>query len=225
MKSANTEAPRIAVRGRPSKRDAVLLRDRIQVAALREFRQRGFAGSSIDGIARSARVSRTTIYALYTDKQTLFAEMIRTTVTGTDIAGRVAFDDRAPVIVLREAMTVLNNAYYREPNLEMMRLCIAEADRFPALFEQVRDMLANTLTGLIGYFERMQQAGSMIVPNAIRAALLFNMLALGSLKPFFVHQDRLSTDEISGHIDLALTIFLRGCFGGEAVGTEPPSAS
>ncbi|WP_197277324.1 TetR/AcrR family transcriptional regulator [Sphingomonas profundi] len=204
--------PHSPSRGRPSKHDAKLLRQRIMAAALSEFRQRGFAGTSIDGIARVAAVSRTTIYALYSDKSTLFTEMIRGTIRIADIAGRVAFDDRPPALVLREAMTVLNGAYYREPNLEIVRLCIAEADRFPDLFEQVRDMLAHALTGLIHYFARMHAAGSMTTADSPRAALLFNMLALGSLKPFFVHQQRLTQDEIDGHIDLALDLFLRGCF-------------
>ena len=212
MTSSSTDLSKSAARGRPSKHEAMLLRERIQAAALSEFRQRGFAGTSIDGVARAAAVSRTTIYALYTDKATLFTEMIKASITITDIAGRVAFDDRPPRIVLREALGVLNRAYYREPNLEIMRLCIAEADRFPALFEEVRNLLAKTLTGLIAYFERMHRAGIMVVADAGRAALIFNMLSLGSLKPFFVHQERLSRDEIDGHLDLALDIFLGGCF-------------
>lgn len=196
------------------------LRGRIQSAALQEFRQHGYAGASIDGIARAAAVSRTTIYALFTDKATLFTEMIKMTVTVTDIAGRVSFDDRPPRIVLREALLVLNRAYYRHPNLEVMRLCIAEADRFPALFEEVRDILATTLTGLAAYFERLRAEGRMLVSSASRAALIFNMLSLGSLKPFFVHQERLTSDEIDGHIDLALEIFLNGCFLREAAVPE-----
>lgn len=211
MNMAPEDPPR-AMRGRPSKRDAVLLRERIQGAALAEFRRHGFAGSSIDGIARAASASRTTIYALYTDKETLFTEMIRASITGTDITSRVSFDDRAPQVVLREAMEALNKAYHREPNLELLRLCIGEADRFPILFEQIRDVLAQTLNGLTGYFDRMHRAGAMIVPDSHGAALLFNMLALGSLKPFFVQQGRMTAEEAGGHIDLALAIFLRGCF-------------
>jgi TetR/AcrR family transcriptional repressor of mexJK operon len=196
----------------------MLLRERIQVAALQEFRLRGYAGASIDGIARVAAVSRTTIYSLYTDKETLFTEMIKTVVTTSDIARRVAFDDRPPRIVLREAIAALNHAYYRQPNLEIIRLCIAEADRFPALFEEVRDILATRLNGLIAYFERLHRDRIMEVGNARRAALIFNMLALGSLKPFFVNQERLTSDEIKGHLDLALEIFLGGCF------PRPPAA-
>jgi TetR/AcrR family transcriptional repressor of mexJK operon len=223
MTPSSDEPARSTIRGRPSKREAMLLRTRVQEAALQEFRHRGYAGASIDGIARAAAVSRTTIYALYTDKATLFAEMIKGTVTATDIAGRVAFDDRPPRIILREALAVLNRAYYRHPNLEIIRLCIAEADRFPALFEEVRDILAATLDGLITYLERLHREGVVAVDNARRAALIFNMLSLGSLKPFFVHQDRLSSDDIDGHLDLALEIFLDGCLcpSSSAAGIDP----
>lgn len=205
------DLPRMPLRGRPSKEDAALLRRRILATALTEFRQRGYAGSGIEGIARAAGVSRTTIYALYCDKPTLFTEMIRATIVTSDLSRWVDFDDRSPEIILREAFVALSRVYYREPNFEIIRLCIAEADRFPDLFEQVRSSLGTTLNGLRAYLTRLLDAGRLAITDVERAAILFNMLALGSLKPFFVSQKRLTQEDRDGHIELALHVFLHGC--------------
>ena len=221
MTAPGKDTPYTPARGRPSKKDAVLLRERIQQTALREFRNNGYAGTSIDGIARAAGVSRTTIYTLYGDKETLFRGMVHAATSFTDIANHVVFDDRDPAIILREALIVLNNAYFRVPTLEIFRLFIAESDRFPALFEDARDVLLSSLAGLVAYFERLHEAGAMIVGDAKRAALIFNMLSLGSLKPLMVSRDILTPDDQFGHLDLVLETFLRGFLGDRARALAP----
>ncbi|WP_162527175.1 TetR/AcrR family transcriptional regulator [Sphingomonas solaris] len=190
-----------------------MLRKRIIDAALTTFRQHGYAGASIDGVARAAGVSRTTVYALYCDKPTLFAETIDAKIVISDLSRWVAFDDRDPEIVLRETLIALNRTYYRQPNFEVLRLCIAEADRFPELFEQVCTLLGTALVGLTAYLERLHAAGRLTIHDPGRAAILFNMLALGSLKPFLISGERLSPDDRGGHLDLALHLMLHGCLG------------
>jgi TetR/AcrR family transcriptional repressor of mexJK operon len=61
-------------RGRPpdlGKRQAIL------DAASRIFLARGFAGTSMDAVAEEAGVSKITVYAHFSDKETLFSAMIR----------------------------------------------------------------------------------------------------------------------------------------------------
>lgn len=215
---------RPTARGRPSKRDAVLLRERILQAAIENFMQEGYGGASIESVARLAGVSRTTIYSLYAGKEQLFTAMIHASVLGTDIGTQVAFDDRPPREVLREAMRTLNQAYYNEPNLEIIRLCTGVADRFPDLIRNVREVLGQRLTGLTRYFERLRDAGRLELADCNTAALLFNMLALGTLKPFLIHQSRLTESETAGHLDLALDIFLNGALRDPSDMAVKPSA-
>ena len=216
---------RPAPRGRPSKTDALLLRARIQATARKEFREHGYAATSIDAIARAAAVSRTTIYALYSDKRTLFNDMIQVTVRPPELFEDIVRDDRPPEVVLREAMVALNAAYYRASNIEIIRLCIAEVDRFPDLIEDVRERLALSLKHLCAYLVRLRAEGRIAVDDCWNATLLFNMLALGSLKPLLKQQDRMTEDEATSHIEMALGIFLRGCFVAAGTVAAPPESA
>ncbi len=202
--------PRSASRGRPSREEAAALRARLCDAALREFLRNGYSATSIEGVARASGVSRTTIYALYRDKATLFGAMLRESVSHTDIGAWVAFDDRPPELVLTDAIRAIRHFYYRKPNLKLMRLCISEAERFPELTERLRDVLGDSLVALTAYFVRLRDAGRLRIDDCEVATRLFNLLALGTLSPFFIPEDRLTDYQKSGHLEMALQIFLNG---------------
>ena len=51
-------------------------RDAIVVAAIAEFREHGFAGTSMDRIAAAAEVSKRTVYNHFPSKDDLFAEIL-----------------------------------------------------------------------------------------------------------------------------------------------------
>src|SRR3954451_4416293 len=50
-------------------------------AAASHFLAHGYAGTSMDAIATEAVVSKQTIYKHFTDKESLFAEIVRSTVS------------------------------------------------------------------------------------------------------------------------------------------------
>jgi TetR/AcrR family transcriptional regulator len=52
-------------------------RERILVAALREFAAEGFAGARVDTIARRARINKRMLYHYFGDKKGLFREVLR----------------------------------------------------------------------------------------------------------------------------------------------------
>ncbi len=52
-------------------------RDAILAAALEEFSAGGFAATRLDDVARRAGVAKGTIYLYFSDKETLFQELIR----------------------------------------------------------------------------------------------------------------------------------------------------
>ena len=52
-------------------------RDRLLAAASAEFAARGFAGASVDRIARAARVNKAMIYYHFTSKAALYREILR----------------------------------------------------------------------------------------------------------------------------------------------------
>jgi AcrR family transcriptional regulator len=68
---------------------AALTRARILDAARAEFERRGFAGTPITGIARSAGVAVPTVYKVFTSKRNLLAQVVERAMTGAEYGGRV----------------------------------------------------------------------------------------------------------------------------------------
>jgi TetR/AcrR family transcriptional regulator len=68
-------------------------RQRLLAAAAGEFAGRGFAGASVDRIARVARVNKAMIYYHFTSKAALYREILRDMFEA--VAGRVADAERS----------------------------------------------------------------------------------------------------------------------------------
>jgi len=89
---------------------------RILAAARDVFSAHGFSGSTVDGIAQAAGVNKATLYYQIGDKETLYAEVIRSIIEG--VADRIAKDLRqaeTPVDKLRVYLRNMALAADRNP--------------------------------------------------------------------------------------------------------------
>lgn len=132
-------ARRAAVRfGRPPKELAGEVDERILNAARRVFLERGFEGASMEDIAEVARSGKRTIYARFRDKAELFTAVVK-----RDVISRIAqFDGEVPTAGtieerLVQAGTVILHLILDSDRMKLMRLAIAEAQRFPDLASTV----------------------------------------------------------------------------------------
>lgn len=133
-KARRKAAPVPAKPGRAEK--SVARREAILAAALEEFAARGFEGARLDDVAKRAGVAKGTIYLHFRDKETLFQELIRSTLTPivamieaagkTDMPLRAVFDHLASAFV-REVLGTQRK--------DIVRLILSEARRFPKLAE------------------------------------------------------------------------------------------
>lgn len=101
------------------------------------FLQHGYLGASMDEVAARARVSKQTVYRQFADKEHLFAEVILG--SNAQLGARLATLYRA-LDEATDAATVLRDlarqfaADICEPQvIQLRRLVLAEADRFPAI--------------------------------------------------------------------------------------------
>ncbi|SEE29166.1 TetR/AcrR family transcriptional regulator [Jiangella alba] len=104
-------------------------------AATEVFLQHGYIGASMDQVAAKAAVSKQTVYKQFADKEHLFAEIIagRTDTLGDRLAAVYAtLDDATDVrTAVRDVGRQLLRSLSRPEVLQLRRLVIAEADRFP----------------------------------------------------------------------------------------------
>src|SRR5689334_7074150 len=127
--------------GRPRRELAGEVDERILDAARRAFLERGLAGASIDEIANMARAGKPTIYARFPNKMALFTAVVRRNVA--TVTGR--FADHAPAgKTIEQRLTNLGTAILEwalaGDTVDLMRVGISEANRFPDLADSVHGM-------------------------------------------------------------------------------------
>lgn len=106
-------------------------------AGLAEFARHGYAATRLEDVARRAGVAKGTIYRYFADKEALFLAAVRTEVAPVfdEVVGLV---DAYPGTT-RDLLGLLIGAVHRQlvgSELRvLMRVIIAEGERFPALTE------------------------------------------------------------------------------------------
>jgi len=122
-------------------------REAILAAALEEFSARGFAAARLDDVARRAGVAKGTIYLYFSDKESLFQELVRTMVR--PIVGAIATAplDALPIRAVVEMIAdTFVNEIFGTPRQDVLRLIISEGPRFPKLAEfYYREVIARVL--------------------------------------------------------------------------------
>jgi TetR/AcrR family transcriptional repressor of mexJK operon len=120
--------------GRPSRADALRLRERILAAATALFLAEGYGSTSIEAVAASAGVSKRTLYARFEDKSALFAAVLHR------ITDQIRPPPEVPLLVggtlpeiLRRLAGMILRAALSPQAIALHRLVYAESARFPEL--------------------------------------------------------------------------------------------
>jgi TetR/AcrR family transcriptional repressor of mexJK operon len=154
----------------------VLHRERVLRAATNSFLAHGYR-SSVDEIARRARVAKQTVYQHFSSKDELFKEVAR------GLASRVLIELDAPSGDLRESLLRFGLAYRNRAlgpqGIATFRTVVPEVPRFRAL---ARTMYANSagemVRRLADYLSGAMQAGRLRRDEPRFAAeMLLGMLA------------------------------------------------
>ncbi len=136
------------------------------------FLELGYGAVSMDAVARTASVSKATLYAYFTSKDQLFATIVAERglnhcLDATTFPAQVT-DLRATLRSVGEKMV---RFMLRPGALAIYRVAIAESLRFPelgrAFFENGPDRTRQRLTA---WLELQQRAGHVVVPDPDLAA-------------------------------------------------------
>lgn len=157
------------------------LRDHILQAAKRVFLERGFERASMDEVAARAQTSKRTLYAHFKSKQQLFfavIEMVRRLALA-HLKPPATYSAR-PADALARYLASYLAVMRLAPAVQMMRITIAEAERFPRAAEQHHDALfglaATQLAAYLAATFALSPRASADAAQRLLAQVLFPVL-------------------------------------------------
>jgi TetR/AcrR family transcriptional regulator, mexJK operon transcriptional repressor len=187
-------------------------------AAATIFLRKGYAGASVDEIAAVAGASKATIYRHFADKQTLFSELVATSVKATSdaVQGEIMYQggSRGLEGELRSLARRLLAAVMRPEFLQLRRLIIGEASRFPTLgrvfYEQES---ARTVAALADLLSRFANEGQLGLDDPFHAASQLKWLIVAeplNRAMLLGHDETFTSVQLEHHVDAAVRAFLAG---------------
>ena len=191
-------------------------RQAILDAATSLFLSNGYPGTSMDQIAALAAVGKQTLYKHFTDKEQLFSQIIlgniATAEEFTSTAARILADtddlERDLGVVARQYLA----AVIRPPVVQLRRLLIGEAERFPELARTYYDRVpGHTVTTLKSCFQDLARRGLLLADDPALAASHFAWLVLGpplNKATFLGDHEPFSATELNYLADAAVRVFL-----------------
>jgi AcrR family transcriptional regulator len=202
--------PRKRAAGRPTRDDATLIHARILDAALAEFLAHGFGAASIEGIARTARVNKDTIYRQFGAKEQLYRESVaRAQARMGQALGEQLFaqPDDVPG-TLAGVMRHLHRTFTTPDARRMVSMTVTQAALFPDLAADAKTSTREYLQPLEDYLAALQCTGTIDIDQPHEAAHLLATVALGGVR--FLFETTLYGTELDEYVSQRLTVLLRG---------------
>lgn len=192
---------------------ASVKQEEILDAATRVFLKAGYAAASMDAIARTAGVSKRTIYSHFGSKEALFATIIRRrcdALLGAIATQEIEADGVQAVLasLARQFLDVLLSP----TSLALHRVVISEAARLPHLGRvSYRSGPAIAVETLAAYLEEQTRKGTLRVTNPPLAAEQFFGMVLGhtQLRALLGLEAAATKERREGSVETAVSAFLR----------------
>lgn len=200
--------------GRPTAAELERRKARVMEVATELFVSRGYAATSLVDIAKGAGVATRTLYQHFGDKEAMFQEVIFARDTGTISIPKptVQPDDTLHRALSRAARYACETAL-RQQSIDLMRLMVAESNRFPELMRNVATATFARFRRNIGrVFETLATQG--LIPNGdhARSAQLFVDLILGNT-PIMTYTNWEAEPPTVSDIEERVELFILGRFG------------
>ncbi|MCK0168682.1 TetR/AcrR family transcriptional regulator [Jannaschia sp. S6380] len=186
--------------------------DQVLEGARAVFMADGYEGASVDAIARSAGVSKATLYSYFPDKRVLFMEVAKAECgLQADEADAVLTDDSSPREVLCIAADRMLGFFLSPFGQSIFRMCVAESDRFPELGREFYETGPQLFREkMVEYFRCAVADGALAIEDFDLAADQFFELCKATLFPELVFGIRTTVTEAERQrvIDGAVETFL-----------------
>ena len=186
-------------------------RRQILEGARQVFLASGFDGASMGEIAKTAGVSKGTLYVYFDSKESLFAAL---TLEEKQGLAEVLFKLDPDNPDVRSVLTQLGHTYLSRmgtpEHVSSIRMVIGAADKFPALGQAFYE--AGPCQGaarLAAYFDRQVQAGRLSIEDTAVAAQHFMDLCVSGLlrRQLFAVSGPPTQEEIEKNVANAIRVF------------------
>jgi AcrR family transcriptional regulator len=157
---------------------------RILDAAHAVFLEQGYAGTTMDAVARNAGVSKATLYVYFDGKDALFTAMVERARRRLSeaVRGITTSTGTAPLERLRRAGLEFLRFVVSPSALTLFRAVIAETQRFPLLGGQVFNLGRNEILDVFAdALRHCDTSGALRIPDPEEAARQFLALVKSDL--------------------------------------------
>jgi AcrR family transcriptional regulator len=187
-------------------------RRQILDGARKVFMDLGFDGASMGEIARSAGVSKGTLYVYFADKSRLFEAIVE---EESIEQGKVAFNfdpERDVTTTLTEFGQAYIQMLCRPGGGSATRTVMAIAERMPEVGRRFyNNVVAHTISRLAGYLEVHNLPGDLEIGDCQLAAAQFMHMCQVPFMPFiFQAAPAPSAERVAEVVESATRIFLAG---------------
>jgi AcrR family transcriptional regulator len=200
--------------GRPTQREAAALGEKILDAATALFLHRGFGATSIEAVARRARISKRTFYHRFEDKAALYRAVVQRLLQRWLPQLEAALDAPLPFeeMLTRSAQRMLDLALSPDA-LSLRRLLDAEAERFPELVDiAIEQGATRGIERIADLLDKECREGRFALPHCGFAAMQFQEMVLSiPLRRAMGFGVPMTEDERAEWVQQCVTLFLNGC--------------
>lgn len=179
--------------------------------ARRVFMDLGFDGASMNEIARSAGVSKGTLYVYFTDKSRLFEAIVEQENLDK---GKSAFDfdpGKSAEITLRDFGRAYIEVLCRPDGGSAVRTVMAIAERMPDVGRRFyENVLEHTINRFAGYLDARVKAKELAIDDCVLASAQFMMMCQATLFQPYIFQAKPapSAQQIERVVESATRMFL-----------------
>jgi len=185
-------------------------------AALEVFLENGYAGASMDDIAARAAVSKVTVYKYFADKQGLFIAVVTNAIQQAEKSSQSLVDSLATSVDVEKDLRTFARQHIvlvTQPHLvQMRRMIIAEANRFPDLARTWHHTGPERgHTKLAAQIQQLARRGLLQVADPLLAAQHLNYLILSVPvnEAMFTGRDKpYSRQQLHRYADEAVRVFM-----------------
>lgn len=199
--------------GRPTREQARARQIALLETALEHFLQKGFEGTTVEGIAADVNMTKRTVYARYPDKSALFRAAVRHGTERLSVSSEAIEATRVENLeqtLFAIAMLRIGLVAHKEGE-QLQRLINTESYRFPDIFPMYYDIAAlPTIRFLADILACETQSGRLAIDDPLLASTVFMSMVVSGPVRFILSGNALAREDIERRVRFSIRLFLKG---------------